>query len=174
MTISKKIMRTFEHGCKGISQEWLLSLTRNIPMRQIDSNGSPYLQRYHYYTDDEDGSQIWIHRFLSCDGDEHLHTHPLYARTLILSGGYVEQVGRFNKLTGIPMTWELMRSPGDTYEIEPDYIHRISHVLPETWTVMHVQAGRLPTWNFINADGSRVEMQSSPEDWYLSYGPRTE
>jgi len=90
--------------------ELLMRLTAAMPMKQINLDkflneshqlGStkvtetvcvqtPYLQRYFAGTF-RDGSDLWLHRFLSADGDRHLHSHPFEFESIILHGGYTEE-----------------------------------------------------------------------------------
>lgn len=64
-----------------------------------------------------------FHTFTDIDrGDP--HDHPFSFRSVIISGGYIEEVFH-------PSGWsELVRhEPGDSFVIEPDHIHRIVELL---------------------------------------------
>lgn len=140
-------------------------------MKQIEVNGHPYLQRY--FVGEDDRGQCWLHRFLRADSERHVHTHPWHGTSMILCGRYTEQL----RPVGAPNTGERDRirylSAGDTNEIFPETMHRIIDVEPDTWTVLHIRAGRRDTWSFIADDGSEVVMRASPEDWFLSFAART-
>lgn len=68
----------------------LRNLVRSRPMRLIEINGEPYLERYYMGT--VQGRQIWLHRFVRDDAERHVHDHPWTALSIILTGGYTEQV----------------------------------------------------------------------------------
>lgn len=72
-----------------ITPDQLHTLTATLPMKQIDIDGQPYLRRYHAARLG-DGSDVWLHHFLSSDGDRHLHNHPWEALAIVLHGGYTE------------------------------------------------------------------------------------
>lgn len=60
---------------EGAASGHLLALTYDLPCRKIAVNDEPYLERY-FIALNSDGSQVWLHRFLTPDGDRHFHTHP--------------------------------------------------------------------------------------------------
>lgn len=137
----------------------LMRLTRKRPMKTIEING-PYLERYYMGT--VFGRQLWLHRFLSSDGERHLHNHPWNATSIVLAGGYLEE------LVG-DCRYRLRWSAG---KITMERLHRISSVDPGTWTLMIVEPGRIPWWDFVDHDGKRVAMRTSPEDWWKRCGVR--
>lgn len=67
----------------------LLDITESMPCKQIDVNG-PYLQRY--WAGKSDRGDYWLHRYLSADGDRHLHNHPWTGRSIVLSGAVTEEL----------------------------------------------------------------------------------
>lgn len=73
-----------------LTSEIMINLTSSMPMKQIDVDGIGYLQRYYAGTF-RDGKDLWLHRFLSSDGDRHLHSHPYNFTTVMLLGGYTEE-----------------------------------------------------------------------------------
>lgn len=86
-----------------------------------------------------------LHRFGDIDrGDSHDHPWPF--RSIVISGGYVEQV---YQLDGSTET--IHRRPGDSFEIPATHIHRIVE-LPEgeCWTLVlpgsHERTSRF--WQF--------------------------
>jgi len=144
-----------------MTHDLLMLLSKPLPMRTIEVNGEPYLERY--FVGAHQGQQVWLHRFLRNDSEKHLHTHPWTATSYVLCGWYEEEQ---------PEGKNLRNAASMPLVITPGRIHRISAVQPDTWTLMVVDAGRLESWFFIEDDGSRVEMQTSPDDWYLSQAPR--
>lgn len=149
-----------------MTHEQLMLITRMMPMKTIQVNGEDYLQRYFVGKDDH-GNQDWLHRFLRADGERHHHSHPWAADITILCGWYLEEVRR---KTG--SVFDRMVFEGDETFIDPDRMHRIIDVKPNTWTHMRVYAGREPHWYFIDDNGEKKQMDTSPEDWYLSCKPR--
>ena len=61
---------------------------------------------------------------------------------------------------------------GDHRTLHPSTVHRIVSVRPNTWTMLHVEDGRLQHWKFIDDNGNEMVMQSGGEDWWKHYGPR--
>ena len=152
-----------------MNHEQLLRITEDMPCKTIEINGRPYLRRY--YAGPAEGGGMWMyHQFLTADAERHLHSHSSTATSMILCGHYVEEVlqgegsGKFRNRRH----WR----PGMVNRINPSTIHRIAEIEPNTWTLLHVEPGREPTWRFIDDDGREQVMQSSPEDWYLQFAPR--
>lgn len=142
----------------------LLELTANLPCKQIEVNGQPYLQRY-FLGEDANG-QAWLHRFMRADSERHLHTHPWTGTSMILCGRYTEQL----RPVGAPNSGEQDRirylSAGDVNQITPQTTHRIVDVEPETWTILHIRPKREPTWSFVADDGALTHVPSSPYEWH--------
>ena len=148
----------------------LIYLTKDMPMKQIDVGGKPYLQRY--FVGEDASGQTWLHRFLTADSERYLHSHPWTGTSMILCGNYTEQL----RPVGAPDSgeWDRLRylSSGDTNQITPQTVHRIVSVRPDTWTLLHIQPGREPTWAFVKDNGRKVVVQASSEDWHLGFRPR--
>lgn len=207
--------------------ELLLRLTADMPMKQINLtvngtaldhpknaiNGAydgdclyhwdqPYIQRYYAGTfrDDVD---LWLHRFLSNDGDRNLHSHPFNFTTIMLNGGYTEEFikrdgGQDFRITlpkpdsDMPvMIEELLRSisrirsytfsshsNGSSLDgsrhIDVFDWHRIAAVNDETWTAVLVNKSRLPKWFFKDEHGDLTDVKSSDRDWWKDYKVRPE
>jgi len=204
--------------------ELLLRLTANMPMKQINlerpvplslteaeklfgedgyrGNGTmtaykPYLQRYYAGTfrDDVD---LWLHRFLSNDGDRHLHSHPFNFTTIMLNGGYTEEFIKRDgsqdfRITlpdpesGLPeLLEEMLKSIGSlrsyTFNeyanhgrsIDVFDWHRIAAVNDETWTAVLVNKSRLPKWFFKDERGDLTDVKSSDRNWWKDYKVRPE
>ena len=145
-----------------MNHEFLMDITVGMPMKTINVNGEPYLERY-FVCETADGTQLWLHRFLRNDSERHLHAHPWKARSRMLCGWYHEE--REYGVTFRNMT-------DDEIYITPDRLHRISAVEPNTWTLMVVEPERLPQWYFVNDQGEREYMETSPRDWYNDCQPR--
>jgi len=189
--------------------ELLLRLTAAMPMKQINLDSpvyqwdevvrinTPYLQRYYAGTF-RDGSDLWLHRFLSADGDMHLHSHPFEFETIMLHGGYVEEfidnIGRKAERETLPepesdlpqlleefllalgkinsQSFSAYGGGGNSLDLY-DW-HRIASVLPETWTAVIVKPKRLPKWFFKDDNGYLSDMVSSSRDWWKNYKVRPE
>lgn len=141
----------------------LMNITAGLPMKTIIINDEPYLERY-FDTELEDGTQVWIHRFLRNDSERHLHSHPWNAQSKVLLGSYTESLGAHSATY----------TAGDTNVIPKDKLHRIISVEPNTWTIMIVAPEREQQWYFIDEMGDREYMQASPVDWYKDCAPRAE
>lgn len=143
----------------------LIALSHTLPVKTIDIDGKPYLERYYIGTQ-PDGTQCWLHHFLTADGDRHLHNHPWDATSTVLSGGYTERL--FNDHTED-------YSPGDQNHIPAGKLHQIIHVQPGTWTFMQVGPARAEHWYFIDeATGQLDPMRTSSPDWHKGYKSKAE
>lgn len=168
-----------------ITNKSLLSFTADAPMKQINIDGKPYLQRYYMGTT-ADGWDMWVHRFLSCDPDRHLHNHPFEFKTVCLHGGYTEEIKtikgverlgcfaarngvkrlEFNVLSDFVSNYGRFRGIGSW--------HRIAKILPNTWTVLLVNRNnRVPYWYFDN-DGAYEIREGSGFDWFVGKKTRAE
>ena len=144
----------------------LQRITRNRPMKSIDLNGMPYLERYYMFG--LFGYQVWLHRFLTADSERHLHSHPWTALSIVLAGRYVESYrDKHGRLKSRCRT-----AFGKHLKISPGHIHRIMYAEPGTWTLMIVGRKREPAWFFLDAHGNRVEMKTSPAEWWRNAGVR--
>lgn len=85
---------------------------------------------------------IRLHHIARPDLDRHVHDHPFDFRTLILSGGYMEQdaCGAVRNLV-----------KGHTYHSRAERFHRILVVKPETLTLFIV-GPRRQSWGFMVGD----------------------
>ena len=160
----------------------LKAVTARMPCKTIPINGHDYLRRYYAGTQ-RSGRDVWLHEFLSADGERHLHNHPFTARSIILSGGYTEELPGYqedhqpNPVAGVIVRVLEAGQVPETADIgrhmaAADHWHRIARVRPHTWTMMIVEPHRLPHWYFRDDDGTTVQMDSSPRDWWLAYPTR--
>lgn len=138
----------------------LMDITFYLPCKTIEINDEEYLQRY--FLGESLGHQFWLHRFLRNDSERHLHSHPWSATSTIICGSYTEQ-----RAAG-----KVRYMPGHKNQIDPDTIHRIISVEPNTWTLMSVSPGRLPDWFFIDDNGNKTHVKTSPSDWHTNHKTR--
>lgn len=165
----------------------LLKQTENLPCKIIEINGQPYLERY-FVGHDGGGNQLWLHHFLTADGERHHHSHPWHATSQILTGGYCEETLNlhsspelqgilgsvsaqiFNNLiaNNINARVKMQRwlLAGDSNLITPSTLHRIVEVKPNTWSALTVSHQRAENWFFIDENDNRQTMQASPRDWW--------
>lgn len=139
----------------------LYAFTAEMPCKTIEVNGTPYLRRY-FVCEHADGSQEWLHQFLTADGERHIHSHPWAAVSTILCGGYTEEY----EYTLRPGKKQITLRTGDKNVITADRLHRIIEVHGHCWTHMLVAAERSETWHFINEAGEREIMLTSPKHWW--------
>ena len=142
-----------------MSHEEMMVLTEAMPMKTIKINGRDYVQRYYAGTD-ENGVQTVYHRFLTHDSERHFHSHPWEAVSTIICGRYLEE-----SLQGAVKMVNAY-APGDINRIKFDTLHRIIAVEPNTWTRLLIPPARLPEWFFINDEGEKTFMETSPVDWW--------
>lgn len=173
--------------------EFMLELTANMPCKQINVNDAPYMQRFFAGTfiNQTGECDLWIHRFLSGDGDEHLHWHPFNMRSSVLCGSYREEyLENGVKLSRVIYPGDASRNflinlcakaqncqplrkiPDRTRHIGMHDIHRIAEVAPHTWTMILAEPERVPVWGFIDDHGEYEVRKGSPRDWWKDYKPR--
>lgn len=115
--------------------------------RCIIVNNEPYLERY-FIT-----ANIFLHRFVSPDGERHIHDHQWpWALSFILTGWYIEDLD--HQGTTVKRRWFNF--------IGKNYFHRITSAMPDTWTLF-ITGERNKEWGFLNADGSYKVMPSQPD-----------
>lgn len=162
---------------------------------------APYLQRYYagQFSDDVD---LWIHRFLSEDGERHVHSHPFNFTTVMLHGGYEEVVltkdgqSEWRKTTaGVGSDLDallesyihrlrclirtntpsqhFLNSTAKCRKIGLYEWHRIDKVYADTWTAVLVPRPRLAVWCFKDGENIETRKASSP-DWWKDYNVRPE
>jgi hypothetical protein len=92
------------------------------------------------------GRALYLHNMLGPDAGRDRHDHPWNFRSKVLAGGYVEEVQSEGQVLMIP------RLAGD-YDFRPaEWLHRVSYVLPNTWTL--VLCGRREReWGFLVDSG---------------------
>ncbi len=148
----------------------LLQVTKNLPMRPITIDGKPYVERY-YVGSNPRGEQTWLHRFLNADGDRNFHSHPWYADSMIVCGGYWENstfIGELHKHNSRRF------EAGDVNMINPNTLHKIDRIDAMTWTIIQVKP-HWGTWYFINDEGETKEMgKSHDENWWKDYSCRVD
>lgn len=150
-------------------RRFLFWLSARLPLRIIDDNGQPYLERY--YIASLLGVRVYLHRFVASDPDRGLHDHPwAWAVSLILAGWYIEETrsggfarNRINFLVG-------------------DNFHRV--VLPidgqDVWTIFIHRQGRAKAWGFIREFPNQHTLlwheyaytngtQGEEKQWWVTY-----
>ena len=143
-----------------MDHSYLMYLTKAMPMKTIEINGEPYLERY--FVCKIDGVQTWLHRFLRNDEENHLHSHPWDAVSEILAGSYTEALENGTAT----------HKAGDINEIKKEKLHRIIEVEPNTWSRIKISPERESEWYFVNENGERETMKASAVDWYKNKGVR--
>lgn len=125
-------------------------ITRNLPYRQIAVGGRAYLDRY--YAGSLLGLRFYIHNFKGSDPGRGPHDHPYSSLSLVLAGGYWEEV-----VTKLDTSWCIgyhtrrkWRGAGRINWIPAGKFHRITNVKPggNTWTLF-VSGPRRKGWGFM-------------------------
>lgn len=174
-----------------ITSQLMLNLTAEMPCREIAVGGQLYLRRYMAGTTADD-YDVFVHHFLTADGDRHLHSHPRDSYSLPILGGYREEMPQgvhwrypFTMNAGMEqMLVDFIREPCAHHfdraglkafcrHITVFDWHRIAEVEPGTWSLFIVGPEILPYWYF--RDGDNLEaVKSSPRDWHKSCLSRNE
>lgn len=119
----------------------LLFLVKALRLKSatILVRGKPYLRRYYIV------GNLYLHQFLSGDGDRHLHDHPWHwAYSIVLCGGYVEK-----RATGIDdLTRVMYRKVRFGNFLTGMSLHQVTSVAPNTWTLFHHGKVGLKRWGF--------------------------
>lgn len=147
----------------------LKAWARRLPARVISIDGRPYLLRF--LVARVAGCEVYLHRFLTADGERHLHDHPwAWSASLLLAGGYREECMRLVDGYDGPRTRErLIRAP--RLNLIGAGFHRIAEVLPGTWTLFIV-GPRRKMWGFLDYDGvTRVTRYHQPLDYPRAADP---
>ena len=129
------------------------------PCRVIPSGVAPYMIRV--YLGHWRGWRLYLHRFVTSDGERWVHDHPFAGLAVVLSGGYAEEV--LPALGAEPraflrrwFNWITARK-----------LHRISSVLPNTWTLF-IHGPHRNKWGFLEPveteDGSVSWLYHNPFD----------
>ena len=111
----------------------------NRPARAIDSGGREYM--YRIFLAEHRGTRYYLHWFVGVDGERHTHNHPFPGYSIILSGGYREEVLDVYK-------HELLRAIGQDAQlaysmhthrlfnrVPTTKYHRVADALAGTWTL---------------------------------------
>jgi hypothetical protein len=175
------------------THEKMMVRTKDMPMKQINIEGNPYLQRYYAGTF-VDGADLWLHRILTSDGERHLHSHPFNFSTSMIVGAYTEEYidaagnkdfrviiaqqshiyssifSEIERQKSFKFLWKLPNSR----PITVFNWHRIAVAEPDTWTACIVEPERLPFWFFKNDEQEFEAVKSSPREWWHDYKKRPE
>ncbi|WP_295802162.1 hypothetical protein [uncultured Microbulbifer sp.] len=110
-------------------------LTGRLPVRFINLDSGPYLERY--YLGQLFGITFYLHRFVSSDSERHLHNHPWgWGGSLILCGSYEEERALDLCPAAGPAGCLTERVRRRWYnQVNGNTIHRIHDAAPGTWTL---------------------------------------
>jgi len=140
-------------------------------MRVIEIAGRPYLERY--FMGRVLGVTVYLHRFVSGDGERHLHDHPWrWAGALVLAGGYAEARLRWLCPRSGPVCREARRVAPAVNVLGPRAMHRIVSVLPGTWTLF-VHGRRCKGWGFLRPTDRDLVLYYQPLEVESSQGWET-
>ncbi len=142
---------------------WAVIYPQKLVIRD-EATGEPYLTRYHLINTKR--LKIFLHHIWRADKDRDLHNHPWpEAMSIILSGGYCEtRVGdsdlRIESVKRECEWWDLHKlctyvAPAIN-TIEPGTYHRITKVLPNTWTLW-IAGERSRRWGFLTYGGKHMD-----------------
>lgn len=135
------------------------------PCRVIKSGGEPYMIRI--YLTHWRGWRLYLHRFVTSDGERWLHDHPFGALAVVMAGGYVEEV-----LPALGAEARGYRRRLWNW-IPARKFHRISSVITDTWTLF-VHGPHRKGWGFLDPieteDGATALLYHNPHDQSDSAG----
>jgi hypothetical protein len=147
----------------------LRRIARRLRVRTIAIDGRPYLRRY--LVAQAFGCELYLHEFLTADGERHLHDHPwAWSFSVVLAGGYVEEVLRhLDGYRGPVVRFRHHTAPG--FNRVGQGFHRIHAVTPGTWTLFAV-GRRRRMWGFLEyQDATRQTIYHQPLDYSRAEDP---
>lgn len=124
----------------------------------LDSFGGPYMYRWHLVRRGGAASKILqfftgygevrLHAICREDHDRDLHNHPADYLTVVLRGGYAEEV-LINWDGHAAYRHVYWRQPGDVVTSPKSRFHRIARLLVSTsWSLFFLKAGNTGDWGF--------------------------
>ncbi|MCR8922685.1 hypothetical protein NO559_07880 [Dasania sp. GY-MA-18] len=123
-------------------RNFLQRFCANKPARLIEINDRPYL--YRIYLGSVLSCPIYLHHFVSGDGDRAVHDHPFHGLSLVLAGSYFERVL-------VRMDWPCMHTTTRFVQffnwIPADKAHQIIEPEPNTWTLF-ITGKHFKGWGF--------------------------
>lgn len=152
---------------------WLIERALKTPYTHIYKDGALYMARYWLFNPYPAHNAIkrkwhfwkWqfplsirIHHICQPDRDRDMHDHPWNARTIILSGHYVEErLAHEGVFQGVHCAQVVRheRSKGDTASLRFNEYHRINHISDEGVWTMFITFKYKGTWGY-NVNGVKV------------------
>lgn len=150
-------------GSLYMERHWLLcrGLQSFVRVDGLQPVGSMTTEQWF---DRPDGAKaLWaarLHHIATPDHDRELHDHPWDFYSLVLRGGYIERRPKYptenwfnweHNEIGIE-TWRL---PGSLAFRRHTDRHRITHVLPDTWTLV-ITSPKRHEWGFYTEKNGKV------------------
>lgn len=141
------------------------------PLRQKDvtQDGMLYLRRY-ALSPRIGLARLVLHEIRMSDRDRFPHDHPQGFTSLIIRGGYTEKL----YVCGKPIGETTLRAGDILTRDATTFAHRLTDVLPNTWTLVLWHRGHdrsfwkktpVCSWGFWSPDG-----EFTPEELYLKSG----
>lgn len=131
---------------------------------QVFEHPDLYMGRYWlfnpYDPEQDDNDRVWwrrllpsirLHHIRQPDADPHLHDHPRHSRTIILTGGYIEET----------LEGERFLCKGDTSILTRDKFHRINRIVGDNVWTMFITWGYIGWWGYL-VDGKKVCWRDYP------------
>lgn len=144
---------------RGITLTGLRALAKHLPLRTLVGQSGPYLDRY-VLAKMADGSDLYLHHFLTPDEDPAFHCHPWDGTGYVLHGGFLDErlddglATNGPEAATVPLVDRVTRRwlrTGDSHEVKTDTYHRVGAVEPETWTLF-VTGPKKATWYFLELE----------------------
>jgi hypothetical protein len=121
-------------------------LSRFLPRRDIH-RGETILFRRWYLTPRRWPWVVLVHHFLSPDVDPDPHDHPWPFWSLVLKGGYLEEVYAAGG-AGARLVRQVVARPGTARYRSADHVHKVARLLTGSCWTLVVTFGRRRTWGF--------------------------
>lgn len=139
----------------GIGDSIMLRISRQMPCREIRVAGERYMERH--YVCQFRGWKVYLHRYLSADGDREMHDHPwMHSIGIPLVGGYLEE-----RMVGLDARQGAITRKRNIWWMRPNHIcgscfHRIASVRRNTWTLF-IRSQSFKGWGFLRDERQNGE-----------------
>lgn len=134
--------------CQGNWGHFSVKRWRFFEYQRIVNRGKVYLRRWRLIMCP--WGSVYLHAFIRPDDDPDPHDHPWNFWSLILWGGYVEEISVFDDNGQRVSVQEIVRRPLSIRRTMRGDFHRVKSLLRSpTWTVI-VTGPYLGTWGFFN------------------------
>lgn len=141
---------SFDWSCLGTAEFNLVTQIVGVAMRQPDliiaPHGTPYVFRWHVIPRNAKAN-VYLHVQVADDAGRDMHDHPYDSQSVILAGGYIEEMPYGGG------TQQIMRVPGDVIHRRASDLHRLSLLRATPSVSLFTTGPRVREWGFMTPTG---------------------